>query len=75
MENKVESLEKKLEKPDWKQWLPVYGIAQIFKDGAARKPRVIDNEKLFWLSTAYQAVAINGIAFGVGYGLVKLMGD
>ena len=40
----MESLEKRLEKPDWKQWLPFWGIYQIEKDSSNNKPSVLDEE-------------------------------
>ena len=39
----METLESKIGKPDWKQWLPVYGHFKLRKDEAAGKPVAIDN--------------------------------
>ena len=63
MENKSESLERKLDRPDWKQWLPVYGIYQVKKDIFDNKPTVIDREfSASWIGSGiYQAVSIYGL--------------
>ncbi len=44
------SLELKLEterqeKPDWKQWIPVYGIIQIAQDTKRNKPTIMDGNR------------------------------
>ncbi|MBI4152613.1 hypothetical protein HY495_02785 [Candidatus Woesearchaeota archaeon] len=44
-------LEEKVEKPDWKQWLPVYGTNQAIKDYNAGKPVLGEedtNRDFFW---------------------------
>lgn len=54
------SLENKLEeKPDWKQWLPVYGIYELIKDGLNKRPIVNPNSalaKYTWV--IYQSASI-----------------
>ncbi|MCK4553071.1 hypothetical protein KAT80_02615 [Candidatus Pacearchaeota archaeon] len=75
MESKSESLERKLESPNWKQWLPVYGIYQVIKDKLGDKPTIIDFERgagSFYGSAAYQAVSIAVASGGTIYGLHQL---
>ena len=58
MESTSESLEERLdEKPDWKQWIPVYGIYQIKRDLDEGKPT-------FNMSNIYHAVSTVAIAMG-----------
>ncbi len=78
MKCKSESLEKKLDKPDWKQWLPIWGVYQIVKDGVNGKPSIIINRteqgvepakpRVFFGSMAYQAASV----LVVGAGLYQL---
>ena len=42
MEHK--SLEKRLEKPDWKQWLPVYGCVKITYNLYKNMPTILDKD-------------------------------
>jgi len=75
MENQSESLEKKLDKPDWKQWLPVYGIYQVDKDIKDSRPTLIDigrGEAIFLVSATYQAVSIAVAIIGTAYWLYQL---
>ena len=74
MENKSETLKKKLDKPNWKQWLPVYGIYQNIKDALNDKPNMIlttdggiqpTRPAVFLGSSAYQAVSVVGTAYGL----------
>jgi len=79
MGNKSESLESKLDKPDWKQWLPIWGAHQIVKDGMDGRPTIIYNESegriKFGLglgSALYQAVSIATAVVGTIYGLIQI---
>jgi len=82
MENIFESLEKKLEKPDWKQWLPIYGIYQMKKDVAKGKPIIVSERTdegvkpakplVFFGSLAYQGASIATGVAGV-YGFYQLV--
>ena len=60
------------EKPDWKQWLPVYGVYKAMKDLVDRKPSIVDfGDK----STYFSSMVYHG-AFTftpVLYGLVELL--
>ena len=38
----METLESKIGKPDWKQWLPVYGLYQVMRDNLKGKPSIND---------------------------------
>lgn len=53
-------LEGTLKRPNWKQWLPIYGVHQIKKDYFAGRPTVIDKEKglSYNGSALYQAISI-----------------
>jgi hypothetical protein len=74
MKNKFESLEMELDKPNWKQWLPVYGIYQVNKDLFDDKPTIIDREdSASWYdSAAYQAVSIIATVYGLSQLAEKL---
>lgn len=59
MVHNSESLETKLDRPDLRQWLPVYGMYQVKQDLVNGKPTVIDAERgavSFCGSAAYHAV-------------------
>lgn len=66
MKSKPESLEMMLEKPNWKQWLPIYGVYQIKKDFFRGKPTIIDKGKglSYNGSALYQAISIVGAYIG-----------
>lgn len=63
-----ESLEGKL-KPDWKQWIPIYGIYQTEKDFDEGKPVIMNRA-----CSSYQALSSIAVSAGVIYGLFKLAG-
>jgi len=68
-----DSLEQRSNKPDWKQWLPVYGIHQINKDHSKDKPLIIDQNMFsFSASLAYHAVSTVATISGAVYGLYQL---
>ena len=75
MENKSEQLERKLEKLDWKEWLPIYGIFQAKKDLFADKPSIINDigEARYYGHLIYQAASTVAIAGGTIYGLSQLV--
>jgi hypothetical protein len=65
-----ESLERKLEEPDWKQWLPVYGLIQTLRDIHNGKPTILENSEFtkglgFF---GYQVVSPTTIIYGIRYG-------
>ena len=70
MENKLESLERKLERSDWKQWLPVYGLIQTLKDIHNGKPTILANSEftkgLGFI--CYQVVSPTVIMYNIIYG-------
>lgn len=78
MENTSQSLKRKLDKPDWKQWLPVYGIYRTIKDVRNDRPSIIINEtedgveqarlSVFSGSAIYQAASV----VVAGYGLYQM---
>lgn len=69
------NLETKIEKPDWKQWFPLYGLYKVKVDNREDKPTIID-EGIGTYELKYQAwlvmqtcsvmAAVGGIA-GVAY--------
>jgi len=82
METKSESLEETLDKPDWKQWLPIYGIYQMKRDLNEGKPIIVSERTaeglnrparplIFFGSLAYQGASIATGLAGV-YGLCQL---
>jgi len=64
MVDNTKSLEKKVEKPSRKQWIPIYGIYQILKDAYYGKPIVADilgqGPTIFVGSSFYQAASVMG---------------
>jgi len=71
---KPQSLEKESEKPDWKQWIPVFGIYKICRANFVEKAPAIDNDPTnhpirYYGSAVYHAVTTVGVACG----LVKLI--
>lgn len=75
----MENLEKKLEKPHWSQWVPLYGIHKIKKDEKDNKPTLFDDEKsaLYRMSISYHVLLASyvfiGSAAGATYGLYELV--
>jgi hypothetical protein len=75
----MDSLEKKLEKADWKQWLPIYGLYQLHQDSKAGKPLAIGmktKKEAVYLKWSYQTYQSNSIVIGtIGtfYGLAQLL--
>lgn len=71
MENKMLSLENEVDKPDWKQWLPVYGIYKTLKDNSNNKPNIIfsrtepTSDLVFWGSALYQGVSTVTAVVGI----------
>jgi hypothetical protein len=65
-------------RPDWKQWLPVYGFFKIESDARYRRPTSFnvdypDEHPLrFYGSAAYQAVSLVSTGGGTLYGLYRL---
>ncbi len=77
---KSETLESKLEKPDWKQWIPVYGWFKMMADIDNDKPiifrerskfsnRLVNYGIMFYQGTSF--VASIGMA---GYVIVERLG-
>jgi hypothetical protein len=75
----MDSLEKKLEKPDWKQWLPICGLYRFHLDSKAEKPLVTQmntkKEAVYrkWFYQTYQSSSIAIGIIGTFYGLAKLL--
>ncbi len=64
------NLETEIEKPDWKQWLPLYGLYKVKVDNREDKPTIIDDmigtykpKYQAWLTmqTCSVIVAVGGI--------------
>lgn len=41
--NKMESLEGRVQKPDWRQWIPIYGLFPMAKAYEEGKPTIVAN--------------------------------
>lgn len=82
MKEKFESLEKKLDKPDWRQLLPIYGIYQGMKDAMNGKPNFMQERTeheiretkptIFYGNIIYQTISVFAAYVGITYGLSKL---
>lgn len=66
------SLEDKI---DWKQWLPFYGIYEIFKDFYNGKPTILtsDNEKVFVGGVIYHAITTPASVFFLSNGIIYII--
>ena len=56
------------DKPDWRQWIPIYGIYKSIKDDSNGKPSLCDStiKKRFCLGLVYHgAVSIYPILKGI----------
>jgi len=64
LENKVGQ-----EKPDWKQWLPLWGMYQVNKDAKNGKPTIMDDENSwkYNLSIVHQAISFTASYAGLYY--------
>ncbi len=75
MTQKELTLEQITRTPDWKQWIPIYGLARIEVDAKQGKPSIIldyENHPLKYLGSAfYHATATVGILTGAGYSLYE----
>ena len=68
------SLEEKLENPDWKQWIPVFGVREIYRANFIEKAPAINDDPVNhpiryevsnWYHAATSAIAVVGAAYGV----------
>lgn len=67
----TKNLEQKIEKINWKEWTPFYGIYQAIIDKKENKPNVFDGDlTTFCASVFYQASLTIAISFGA-YSLLK----
>lgn len=59
------------EKPDWKQWVPYYGLYKIFRDKKLDKPTIADQDSRFYYVSALE----HGIFIAIPFiaGLVELL--
>ena len=69
MEQKELTLEQRAESPDWKQWIPVYGIYKAIADAKANKPSIAqsfegDHDARFYLSAFYHSTTTIGVIIG-----------
>ena len=64
------------ERPDWKQWIPIYGIRQAIRDFGDDKPSWVDREDnpiRYHAAVTYQAICIYSAVMGSVFGLAKLL--
>ena len=76
MEYRSQSLERRLEKPNWKQWIPIYGLYEIMRaQYITNAPAVTDDDLENPLSLTWQGSLVLHTAglIGATYGLVKLV--
>ena len=66
MENKER--DNKREKPDWKQWIPYYGIYKANRDFKDGKPSIIETS--YAGSLLYHSVAVGG-SIGAGLAIIE----
>ncbi len=75
----MQNLENKIEEPDWRQWLPIYGLYQLHKDSKAGKLLVMGmktkKEAIYhrWCYQTYQSSSIALGTIGTFYGLAQLL--
>ena len=67
-DHNCKSLDKSIERENWKQWLPVYGVIQGIVDDIKSKPSVIrdTNHPIKYVGSAiYQGISIVGAYEGL----------
>lgn len=74
MEKSPESLERKLDNPDWKQWLPLCGPFIAVKDAFQGKPYIMDPSPRHKIRF-YYSVIHHGIfsAYSGYHGMINLI--
>lgn len=70
MNHKSTLLEEKLNKPDWKQWMPLYGFIQICKDGIEGKKTLLYEDLDCLVFSAVQATSV-GAVYTLVYPLIE----
>ena len=65
MTNTNQNLEQKTGKINMKQWIPIYGVYQTFKDFDKGKPNVMEKHGLLCLNSVYQAISVFSIEIGL----------
>jgi len=76
MEYKSPSIRKESEKPDWKQWIPLYGIVEMHRANYANKSNVAEdasNSAMYVGKIVYHGIATGAITAAFG-GLVQIIG-
>ncbi len=64
----MEDLEKRLDSPDWKQWIPIYGVFKMEKDLKEGKPTFYPS-KNFYMHVgfgAYHYFSLAATIIGIG---------
>ena len=56
----MNDLENKIGKPDWKQYVPVYGIYRAISDDKKGLPSIVQSEGVQIMSAAYHGTIIGG---------------
>jgi hypothetical protein len=69
MENQLE------EKPNWQQWIPIYGICKAIKDRVEGKASIMDSNYLtrYFGSMIYHAICSSMVIVGSIKGLEALL--
>jgi len=78
MESNTQSLERELEKPDWKQWIPVWGLRELYRANFVEGAPAINGDAAnhpvrYYGSMIYHPIAAIGTVAGTVYGLAQLV--
>ena len=76
MGNALQHSERELERPDWKQWTPIYGIYEIRRANATNRPAINDEESspiTYYGGFVYHGVAASALGLAVLHGLAQLV--
>jgi len=64
------------DKPDWKQWIPIYGIYEVCRAASKGEPTIYKNPEhpllQFYGTAFYHAVVALGTVTGLAYGVTKI---
>ena len=53
------------QKPNWKQWIPIYGVYKIHKDDLESKPSYLYDDNVATYHAASAAVVVIGLLVGL----------
>jgi len=78
MEYKSQSLDRELEKPDWKQWIPLFGLREIYRANFVENVPAINDDSennpvRYRGAIIYHSITVAGTTAGTIYGLAQLV--